>query len=115
MGYAYASPFRTYTAYNWVVETTIYVKQGFSGAGIGSMLYSTLEKILKEQGVTTMIACIAYPPPKNFHEAVAFQKVDLFSKSSCKLSQWVNVVWMEKHINKHKGKPSHVVPFSSLK
>lgn len=116
VGYAYASPFRTRTAYNWVVETTIYIKQDFRGSGIGSMLYSALEKTLKEQGILTMIACIAYPNPPSiaFHERTGFTKVGHFSKSGYKLGQWVDVVWMEKHIGSHNQNPAPVIPFSEL-
>lgn len=116
VGYTYASPFRTRAAYNWVVETTIYIKQDLRGSGIGTMLYSALEKTLREQGVLTMVACIAYPNPPSiaFHEATGFQKVGHFSKSGYKLGRWVDVVWMEKHIGSHNENPSQVIPYSEL-
>ncbi|WP_352399342.1 N-acetyltransferase family protein [Anaerotignum sp.] len=117
VGYCYASPFRTRAAYQWMVETTIYIKQDFRGSGIGTMLYSSLEATLKKQGILTMVACIAYPNPASiaFHEANGFEKVGHFSKSGYKLSQWVDVVWMEKHINPHNQTPTPFVPFSKIK
>lgn len=117
VGYCYASPFRARAAYQWVVETTIYIKQDFRGSGIGSSLYCALEDTLKNQGVLTMIACIAHPNPPSiaFHEVMGFQKVGHFSKSGYKLCQWVDVVWMEKHINIHSEPPIPLVPFAKLK
>jgi phosphinothricin acetyltransferase len=115
-GYCYAAPFRGRAAYDWSVETTIYIKQDFRGYGIGSMLYSALEATLKTQGVLTMISCIAYPnPPSNaFHEKMGFRKVGHFSQSGYKLGQWVDIVWLEKHIGEHDTIPSPVTPFSIL-
>ncbi|MDD3393353.1 MAG: N-acetyltransferase family protein [Clostridia bacterium] len=116
VGYAYASPYRMRAAYNWVVETTIYIKQDFRGYGIGSKLYSALEETLKTQGVLTMLACIAYPNPPSsaFHETVGFQRVGHFSKSGYKLGRWIDIVWMEKQIGLHHENPSAVIPFLEL-
>lgn len=116
VGYTYASPFRTRAAYNWVVETTVYIRQDFRGYGLGSMLYSALEETLKNQGILTMIACIAFPNPPSiaFHETVGFHKVGHFFHSGYKLGQWVDVVWMEKHIGLHDENPSLVIPFSKM-
>ena len=42
MGYAYASPFKARAAYDWAVETSIYVKQGHAGQGYGRLLHDRL-------------------------------------------------------------------------
>ena len=47
MGYAYASPFKARAAYDWAVETSIYVKQGHPGQGYGRLLHDRLEELLK--------------------------------------------------------------------
>lgn len=116
VGYTYASAFRMRAAYNWVVETTIYIRQDFRGYGIGAVLYSALEETLKKQGILTMIACIAFPNPASitFHGSVGFHKVGHFSNSGYKLGQWIDVVWMEKHIGIHHENPSMVIPRSKM-
>ena len=43
VGYAYASPFHTRAAYQWAAETSVYVKQGLHGKGVGKALYKSLE------------------------------------------------------------------------
>lgn len=54
VGYAYASAFKERKAYDWAVETTIYIKSGYKGKGIGKRLYLALydmiwmEKIIGE-------------------------------------------------------------------
>ncbi len=60
IGYAYAGPFKERAAYDWAVETTIYVDKDSRGGGIGKALYLELESILKKQGILNLNACISY-------------------------------------------------------
>ena len=46
LGYAYANTFIARAAYDWSVETTIYLRQDTKGQGIGRSLYQHLEKSL---------------------------------------------------------------------
>ena len=46
LGYAYASAFHARAAYDWCVETSIYVKMDKKRMGIGVSLYRALELIL---------------------------------------------------------------------
>ena len=46
-GYAYVSPFKERAAYDWSVETSIYVDMEQKRSGIGRRLYEELENILK--------------------------------------------------------------------
>ena len=46
VGYAYASSFKNRAAYDWSVETTIYVDKDVKRQGIGKKLYEALEEIL---------------------------------------------------------------------
>ena len=46
LGYAYAGPFKTRAAYDWAVETSIYVRKESRRSGIGRLLYSALEETL---------------------------------------------------------------------
>ena len=54
VAYAYVSPFKERAAYDWAVETSIYVKQDHKRMGIGSRMYRALEDILKIQGILNM-------------------------------------------------------------
>ena len=51
VGYAYASPFKGRPAYDWAVETTVYLKENAKGKGIGRQLYTALEDILRRQNI----------------------------------------------------------------
>lgn len=113
IGYAYVSPFKTRAAYDWAVETSIYVSMDEKRQGIGLKLYTLLEQILKEQGVLNMEACIAYPEQEDehltkdsvrFHDKLGYRMVGEFKKCGYKFDRWYDMVWMEKHIGEHVTK-----------
>lgn len=54
LGYTYASAFKSRAAYNWSVETTIYVRQGEQHHGTGSALYKALEELLSRQHICNL-------------------------------------------------------------
>ena len=121
LGYAYATSFKGRRAYDWAVETTIYIKQDVRGNGIGRMLYEILEKSLKEMGILNMNACIAVAKEndphltnasKCFHEKMGFSMVGTFHKSGYKFDTWYDMIWMEKILDEHNDNPE-VVKFGS--
>lgn len=110
LGYAYAGPFHERPAYDWAVETSIYVDQSLKHRGIGRRLHDALETALREQGILNMNACIAYPPKEDehldknsveFHTHMGYRLVGEFHKCGYKFNHWYNMVWMEKLIGEH--------------
>lgn len=115
-GYAYASAFKSRRAYDWSVETSIYVKNGGSNHGVGTLLYNELERYLKMQNIINVNACITYPNEKseNFHKKFGYKTVAHFTKCGYKLGKWHDMIWMEKFINDHTNNPKDIIPFSKL-
>ena len=70
VGYAYTSAFKQRAAYDWAVETSIYVDVNYCGQGIGSALYRELEKITKKQNIINMNACIS----SDNQDSISFHK-----------------------------------------
>lgn len=64
IGYAYAGLYRSRRAYQWGVESTIYMEESFHGRGIARILYNTLFSILKIQGMLNIYAVISLPNEK---------------------------------------------------
>ncbi len=116
VGYAYASPFKSRAAYDWSVETSIYVKQGLRGRGVGTTLYRALEEELGRMHVLNLNACIAYPNPESvgFHEKFGYRMVGRFNMSGYKLGAWHDIVWMEKSIGPHDAPPESVIAYPLL-
>ena len=110
VGYAYAHAFYGRAAYQWAVETSIYVDRQEKRKGIGKKLHDTLEDRLKKQGILNMNACIAYIEPEEehltqdsvrFHERMGYTKVAHFHQCGKKFGRWYDVIWMEKIIGEH--------------
>ncbi len=110
LGYAYAGPFHDRPAYDWAVETSIYVDRNIRHCGVGRGLHDALENALREQGILNMNACIAYPPAadryldKNsveFHKHMGYRLVGKFHQCGYKFNRWYHMVWMEKLIGEH--------------
>ena len=124
VGYAYADAFKARAAYDWAVETTVYVRQDRKKAGIGKALYEALEKALTLQRILNLNACIAYPEvdddylTKNsvqFHAKLGYRLVGEFHHIGFKFDRWYHIVWMEKHIGEHTATPPPVLPFSEIR
>ena len=122
-GYAYAGPFKERAAYDWAVETTVYVKEDMKKHGIGRALYEALEKTLAAQGILNLNACIAFPEKEDeylttdsvkFHKKMGFKEVGRFHKCGCKFGRWYDMVWMEKHIGTHEENPAEVRSFAEV-
>ncbi len=111
LGYAYAAAFKTRAAYDWAVETTIYVRRECRGQGIGRRLYEALEGSLKGMGICNLNACIAYTPRPDahltndsmaFHQRLGYSLVGTFHQCGCKFGTWYDMIWMEKLIAPHR-------------
>lgn len=110
--YAYAAAFKERSAYDWAVETSIYIAAKQRGMGIGKRLYEALEDVLRLQGVTNLNACIAAPAASQdpylsdasirFHERMGYRLIGTFHQCGYKFERWYDMVWMEKHIMPHQ-------------
>jgi phosphinothricin acetyltransferase len=112
VGYAYANTFKDRSAYDWSVETTIYIRKDLRRKGIGKMLYQALETLLRSMGILNMNACIAVTSQEDghltndsvyFHEKMGFQLVGTFHNSGYKFNTWYDMIWMEKMIGEHSA------------
>lgn len=123
LGYAYADGFKNKKAYDWAVETTIYVAEDCKKMGIGRLLYNELECLLKQQNIVNLNACIAYAEKEDeyltydsvrFHEKLGYRMVGEFRQCGYKFNRWYHMVWMEKHIGEHFNVQPAVIPFENL-
>lgn len=110
LGYAYAGAFKARDAYQWAVETSIYVDRSRRRGGIGRRLHEALEERLKAQGILNMNACISFIEPEDeyltldsvrFHQRLGYQKVAHFHLCGKKFGRWYDMIWMEKLIGEH--------------
>jgi phosphinothricin acetyltransferase len=123
IGYAYASAFNARAAYDWAVETTVYLRQDCRGRGLGKVLYLALEDILKRQNILNLNACIAYTPVQDvhldhtspaFHQHLGYSKVAHFTKCGYKFGTWYDMIWMEKLLGEHPVPPAPFIPITAI-
>jgi len=93
LGYAYGSQFRSREAYDWSVETTVYVKEAAHGLGVGSGLYVSLLEILRIQGYISAVGVIALPNHKSvvLHEKIGFKRDGILPSAGYKSGKWYDV------------------------
>lgn len=124
LGYAYAGVFKNRAAYDWAVETTIYVREDQRKSGVGRALYEGLENILKMQNILNLNACIAYTAVEDehltnnsvqFHDHMGYRLVGRFQQCGNKFGRWYDMVWMEKHIGEHKENPKKIKLFTEIR
>lgn len=124
VGYAYAGEFKSRAAYDWAVETTVYVREDQKKSGVGKALYMALEQILAEQNILNLNACIGYPEVEDeyltknsvqFHEHMGYRFVGEFYKCGYKFGRWYNMVWMEKHIGEHLDDQPAIKKFDDVR
>ena len=123
VGYAYVGPFHDRPAYDWAVETSIYVDEWKIHKGVGGKLHDALEQVLKKQNITNLNACIGVPEvpdehldrnSMDFHHHLGYRLVGEFYQCGYKFDTWYNMVWMEKIIGEHQKKQPAMITFPEL-
>jgi len=106
-GYAYATRHRVRAAYQWSVDTSVYVHPDFRRCGIGRGLYLSLLEILTAQGFLNAYAGITLPNAGSvgLHESVGFQSIGVYRCVGFKLGKWHDVGWWHRELNQPKGTP----------
>ncbi len=96
-GYCYATRWKTRSAYRHSVETTVYLKNGSEGRGIGRTLYSALLPILRSSGIHSVIGGVALPNAASvaLHEKLGFEQVARFRQVGFKHGRWVDVAYWQ--------------------
>lgn len=93
LGYAYAAPWHSRSAYRFTVEITIYLAPGSIGCGLGTALYHALFEHLRKRGVHTVIAVIALPNAASvhLHEKFGMKQAGCFREAGYKFGRWIDV------------------------
>lgn len=99
LGYAYGSRFRPKPAYNFVVESTVYVKHDAHGKQIGTKLYDELLRLLKQTNLHTVLGVLTIPNEASIklHEKFGFKQVAHLKEVGLKFGKWQDVgIWQLK-------------------
>ena len=116
LAYAYATRFRDRPAYQYVVETSLYVAGAVQGRGVGRLLYEALIDTLRAQGFTQAIGVISLPNDQSIktHEAVGFRRAGVYREIGFKLGRWIDVGFWQCPLNDSRVPPLDPKPFSAV-
>ena len=97
-GYACAVRWKGRAAYQYSVESTIYLADGYGRRGQGSMLYGELLRQLQDLGKHCVLAGIALPNEASvaLHEKLGFTKVAHLAEVGHKFDRWVDVGYWQR-------------------
>jgi L-amino acid N-acyltransferase YncA len=101
VGYSYAGPYRTRSAYRFTVENSVYVARQCSGQGIGRALLAELIAECERGPWRQMIAIIGNSGNSAsiaLHKSLGFRMVGTLSDVGFKHDQWVDSVLMQRHL-----------------
>lgn len=92
VGFGTYDTFRTKIGYRFTVEHSVYVKEGFSGKGIGALLLQKLIETAKEQDYHIMIGVIDASNENSirFHERFGFQSMGILKEVGFKFERWLD-------------------------
>jgi phosphinothricin acetyltransferase len=97
IGYAYGTEFKSRAAYQWSVETSVYLAADRHRGGGGRLLYTELLARLARRGYRRAFAGITQPNEASmaFHRAFGFQEAGVFRRVGFKHGSWRDVAWLQ--------------------
>lgn len=116
-GYAYASGYRSRASYRWSKEVSVYVHPDFQRRRVAQALYTSLNEMVRYQGIADLLAIITMPnePSVSFHERFGYRKCGEFAKVGYKLGEWQNVGWFELFLQDENQSPKdRILPLAEI-
>lgn len=101
VGYAYASKYRSRSAYRYAIEDSVYVAHDFHAKGIGTNLLSKLIQRCECGPWRQMIAVIGdsgNSASVRLHARLGFVAVGTLKSVGFKLDRWVDTVLMQRQL-----------------
>jgi L-amino acid N-acyltransferase YncA len=108
LGYAYASPYRTRSAYRFTVEDSIYVAPQAARHGIGRLLLEALIERCTKAGYRQMIAVIGDSGNEGsigLHRSLGFERAALLPTIGFKRGRWIDCVMMQRALGPGASAP----------
>ena len=108
LGYCYASPYRTRSAYRFTLEDSIYIDQAEVGHGLGRALLANVLDRCTELGYRQMVAVIGGSdtwPSIRLHAALGFTRIGILPAVGFKFGNWVDIVLMQRALGPGETAP----------
>jgi L-amino acid N-acyltransferase YncA len=98
LGYAYATSWKSRSAYRFSTEATVYLAPSETERGLGTLLYAELFPILQKRGIHAVMGGIALPNEGSvaLHEKFGMRKVAHFEAVGFKFDRWIDVGYWQR-------------------
>lgn len=116
LAYACAGRFRERAAYDWIAETSIYVRADVQRRGIARRLYGSLLQVMRLQGINQAVGVITLPGTVSvaLHEGMGFNPAGVWHHAGFKLQRWWDVGVWQKELQPTALPPAPFIPFPQL-
>ena len=91
------APYRPKPSYRRTVEDSVYVKEGYRGKGLGSLVLDRLVSLARARGYHSMIARVTgeNEASQRLHERHGFVRAGVERDAAYKLGRWLDVVTLQ--------------------
>lgn len=108
LGFAYAGPYRTRSAYRHTAEDSVYVAPEALGRGVGRALLARVISRTEIMGKRQMVAIIgdsAEAASIRLHESLGFRRVGMLPSVGFKFGRWVGTIVMQRALGTGDNEP----------
>jgi L-amino acid N-acyltransferase YncA len=100
VGYARGGQYKERAAYQWSVETSVYIRATAHRTGVGRALYGVLFDLLAMQGFFMAYAGVTLPNPGSvgLHESLGYTPVGVYRAAGYKFGAWHDVGWWQRQL-----------------
>lgn len=97
VGFATYGSFRTYPAFKYTIEHSVYVHKDYRNLGIGKILLKELIDAANRDEYATMVACIdsLNDGSIKIHEKFGFKYSGTVTKAGYKFGKWLDLVFYQ--------------------
>lgn len=97
LGFATWGAFRSFPAYKYTVEHSLYIHSSYRGSGLGKLLLTNIIQRAQQAQVHVMVACIdtANSASINLHVSAGFVHAGTFKQVGFKFGQWLDVTFYQ--------------------
>jgi phosphinothricin acetyltransferase len=112
VGYAYATIYRTRSAYRFTAEDSIYISHEYARRGIGSALLTALIDRCETMGCRQMIAVISDTEGGSIplHTRFGFRPAGTLEAVGWKFDRWIDTVRLQRALGPGSTQPPSRVP-----
>jgi L-amino acid N-acyltransferase YncA len=100
-GFCFLRSYSPFSTFRESAEITYFIKQDFTGRGIGKIVLDRLESDALRLGIKNILASISSKNELSiwFHEKHGFKKCGQLEATGKKFGEYFDVIWMQKRIS----------------